>query len=408
MATAPGPALGPGDVQNALSEYGPLTDVWEVDSASASAVTVRLAEPPHPVPDIAPSLLPHYEGALVRFTAGALAGTSGTAQWNTTIATVSYASGVTTVTFADPWPQAPTSGSQFTVIRGAGIGTGFAFASGSTVNATITGTVTASLASGSEVALASGAVVTASVTGPIALASGATVDVGTISGAVALQSGATVTATLPVGTTVDIGTVSGGIALQSGATVTANIGTANTVDISGQSIVVGATNTDYAGTSVSSLTPPSTAQTTVAGMYYQTSNDTYEYEFPSWGVSANYGLPVTIVNTANAYGQTNTVTTVPDASRTAGYNVQTLAAGSTASTGLAPTTIYKLSLSAGGDGGGYVMVVDATGSWIATCGVPGSVVIDWDRSGYGNGGTTLDLVSASASGAQVGVAIEYT
>lgn len=441
MAT--GPSLGPGDVEDALAAYGPLTDVWQVVAASSGAVTVQLAKTSGAVPYIAPSLVPHYEGALVRFTTGPLSGGGPGEQWNTTIRGVASTPTATTVTFGDTWPTDPSSGDQFTVIRGAGIGTSLSLASGTTVSATFSGPVTlasgttvdvgtiagdVTLASGTTVALESGAVVdVGTISGAVnlasgttvALGSGTTVDVGTIAGAVTLASGTTVA--LGSGAVVDVGTISGAVTLASGSVIEL---TGNpTVDVSGQSIVIESSNTDAIGASTAPF--PSTVAAVDVG-FYTVSGSAGEYEWQSVVVPLGtsplppQGLPVQVIGSWTSPGGTitplevnvmnsPTVTSDPDLTRTAATDVTVIAAGATASLGLTPTTIYQLTLMAGSTGSiGAVRLQNSSGPWLAVCGVNESAHVDWGHSGYANGGATLEIVNGSADSITAGVAIEYT
>lgn len=407
MAT--GPSLGPGDVEDALAAYGPLTDVWTVEHATAPAsVTVRLAKTSSAVPYIAPTLAAHYSGALVRFNTGALAGVSG-AQWNTTLASVASTPSGTTATFGDAWPTAPASGDQFTVIRAAGIGTDLALQSGTTVSATFSGPVT----------LASGSVV--------ALESGSTVDVGTIAGAVTLASGATVA--FESGSTVDVGTIAGEVTLAAGTTV--EVTGSPIVDVSGQSIIIESSNTDSLGASTAPF-PPTVAATDVG--FYTVSGSAGQYQWQSVVVPLGtsplppQGLPVQIVGPWTAPDGTVTpvdvtvagtpsvtvagtpsVTAVPSTSRSAAVDVTTIAAGATVDLSLAPTTLWRLTLNAGSTGSvGPVRLQNAAGAWIAVCGVNQSTHIDWSNSGWSNGGNTLQIFNGSADTVTAGVQIEYS
>lgn len=399
MAT--GPSLGPGDVEDALAAYGPLTDVWTVEQATAPAsVTVRLAKTRSAVPYIAPTLAAHYSGALVRFNTGALAGVSG-AQWNTTLASVASTTSGTTATFGDAWPTAPASGDQFTVIRAAGIGTDLALQSGTTVSATFSGPVT----------LASGSVV--------ALESGSTVDVGTIAGAVTLASGTTVA--VESGAVVDVGNISGAVTLASGSVIEL---TGNpTVDVSGQSIVIESSNTDAIGASTAPF--PQTVAATDVG-FYTVSGSAGQYQWQSVVVPLGtsplppQGLPVQIVGPWTAPDGTVTpvdvtvtgtpsVTAVPGTNRSAAVDVTSIAAGTTADLSLAPTTIWRLTLNAGSTGSvGPVRLQNAAGAWIAVCGVNQSTHVDWNNSGWNNGGNTLQIFNGSADTVTAGVQIEYS
>lgn len=396
-----GPSLGPGDVENALAAYGPLTDVWAVESATAPAsVTVRLAKTASAVPYIAPTLAAHYSGALVRFNTGPLAGVSG-AQWNTTLAFVASTTSGTTATFGDPWPTAPASGDQFTVIRAAGIGTDLALQSGTTVSATFSGPVT----------LASGSVV--------ALESGSTVDVGTIAGAVTLASGTTVA--IESGATVDVGSISGPITLASGTTV--ELTGSPAVDVSGQSIVIQSSNTDSLGASTTPF--PATVMAVDVG-YYTVSGQAGEFQWQSVIVPEGTspippnGLPVQIVGPWVApdgtvapvevtVSGTPSVTAIPSTGRSAAVDVTTIAAGATVDLSLSPTTIWRLTLNAGSTGGvGPIRLQNTGGAWIAVCGVNEATHIDWSNSGWNNGGNTLQLFNGSADTVTAGVAVEYS
>lgn len=372
MAT--GPSLGPGDVEDALAAYGPLTDVWQVVAAASGAVTVQLAKTIGAVPYIAPSLVPHYQGALVRFTTGALSGGGPGEQWNSTVKTIASVPTATTVTFGDTWPVAPSSGDQFTVIRGAGIGTN------------------------------------------LSLASGTTVDVGTIAGAVTLASGTTVA--IESGATVDVGTISGAITLASGSTIEL---TGNpTVDVSGQSIVIESSNTDIAveGTGGSIPEPTGTNLTAVALGYYvqQPSADGGQFVFNPIGIVSPGNvatthmtyLPVVVNSGSISILNQPDVTAYPGANRSTNVDVQSVAAGATASFSLASDTLYRVAVAAGGNGGGYVNIQLSGGSWLAACGVPGNANIDWSNSGRATNGQTISVYNAGSAAAQVMVAIEFT
>jgi len=366
-------SLGPGDVENALAAYGPLTDVWQVEAVHSGTVTVQLAKTSGAVPYVAPSLVPHYEGALVRFTTGPLSGGGDTAQWNTTVRSVQSTASGTTVTFGDPWPTTPQAGDQFTVIRGAGIGT--------------------------NLSLKSGTAVTATFSGPVSLASGATV-------------------ALEAGSTVDVAHISGAITLASGATVTAQIGEVNTVDISGQDIVVKSSNTDIAveGTGGNVPEPTGTNLTAVAIGYYvqQPAADGGQFLFNPIGIvspnneSTTYMTYLPVAVNSGTITVVNTVTVAPAISRSASVNVQSVAAGSTANFDLQSNVIYHLSVAAGGEGGGYINVELSSGPWLAACGVPGNAQVAWPNSGYATDGATISVYNAGSAAAQVMVAIEYT
>jgi len=366
-------SLGPGDVENALAAYGPLTDVWQVEAVHSGTVTVQLAKTSGAVPYVAPSLVPHYEGALVRFTTGPLSGGGDTAQWNTTVRNVQSTASGTTVTFGDPWPTTPQAGDQFTVIRGAGIGT--------------------------NLSLKSGTAVTATFSGPVSLASGATV-------------------ALEAGSTVDVGTISGPVTIASGSTI--EITGSPTVDVTGQSIVVESANTDAIGSSDDPFPPTVTA---VDVGFYTVSGQAGAFQWHSVlvpeGTSPQppLGLPVAVVGPWESPGGTvtplqvsvtNTVTVAPAISRSASVNVQSVAAGSTANFDLQSNVIYHLSVAAGGEGGGYINVELSSGPWLAACGVPGNAQVAWPNSGYATDGATISVYNAGSAAAQVMVAIEYT
>ena len=117
----------------ALSRFGPLTDVWQVETVqSATTITVSLWQRPNPIagaPGVAPyigtSVQPDYVGALVRFDTGVLSGiTQGQGvnaygAFTTTIQSIVSTTNpaVTTVTFADAMPTPPQTGDLLTVIR---------------------------------------------------------------------------------------------------------------------------------------------------------------------------------------------------------------------------------------------------------------------------------------------------
>lgn len=183
----------------------------------------------------------------------------------------------------------------------------------------------------------------------VTIPSGTTVDVGTLSGDVSIAPGATV----------DVGTISGAVTLSSGTTVDIS---GQTVDISGQDVIVD---------SISSTV-------TVSGA-------------------------VTILSIEDF------VTTFPSLQRTAGVDVTVVSAGATASLGLSPNTIFQLTVMSSSSGStGTLRLQNSAGPWLATCPINGSAHVDWNFSGFANGGNVLEIYNGSADTITAGVAIEYT
>lgn len=135
----------PGDLEQALARYGPLTDVWEVVTVpSSTTLTVALVQPKGVVPVLGSALAALYTDALVVFVTGALSGAPAVAaspgRFGTTVASVTSAAGpppVTTLTLADALPATPHAGDQLVVIRNLGVG--------QALDATIQGDVTATI-----------------------------------------------------------------------------------------------------------------------------------------------------------------------------------------------------------------------------------------------------------------------
>lgn len=120
----------PGDLEQALARYGPLTDVWEVVTVpSSTTLTVSLVQPKGVVPVLGSALAALYTDALAVFVTGALSGAPAVAaspgRFGTTVASVTSAAGpppVTTLTLADALPATPHAGDQLVVIRNLGVG----------------------------------------------------------------------------------------------------------------------------------------------------------------------------------------------------------------------------------------------------------------------------------------------
>lgn len=118
----------PGDIEQALARYGPLTDVWQVVAVTSSTqCTVALTQPNGVVPNLGAHLAAQYANALVYFVTGALSGVTATgtpgARFGTTVQSVSTTGSpaVTTLTVNDAFPTDPSPGDQLVVIRNVGI-----------------------------------------------------------------------------------------------------------------------------------------------------------------------------------------------------------------------------------------------------------------------------------------------
>ena len=220
----------PGDLERALSRYGPLTDVWQVvEAVSATEITVALVQPGGVVPQLGPSLAAQYANALCVFTTGALSGVpagNGNGRFGTTVASVttSGSPAVTTVTLRDAMPATPNAGDQLVVIRNLGINSALdVTVTSGTVNADIQGDVTATIDTSG---------------GPVAISGDVTATIDTSGGPVAISGD--VTATIAAGQSIAVDSVSGTVAVDAasagGLPVTTGSGglsvdVANIVDI---------------------------------------------------------------------------------------------------------------------------------------------------------------------------------